>query len=34
MRISASLISAEDGATLWSHNFDTHWMIFLIFKMN
>ena len=23
MRISASLISAEDGATLWSHNFDT-----------
>ena len=21
--ISASLISAEDGATLWSHNFDT-----------
>ena len=23
MRISASLLSAEDGAALWSHNFDT-----------
>ncbi len=23
MRISASLLSSEDGTTLWSHNFDT-----------